>query len=441
MRKNIVVGLIALLCVVASTGTASGLPPVQRTQLGNGLVLLVSGEHSLPFITINLLVKAGSKDDPQGEEGLADLTATGLLLGAAGRTLLQINEELDFMGADMSSAATKDYSTVSLRVLNKDIERTFPILMDVLTKPTFPDDEVGKEITRTLGAIQASEDRPGVVAERAFHKALYMGGPYGHPVEGTKESVARLTTGMMKRFHQAYYHPNNAIMTIVGDVDERTLKGYIVPMLEKWPQRGVPAQGIQTRFAAGKETITINKPVTQSNVVIGNGGMSRDNPDYYAALVTNHIFGGGGLNSRLMEDIRNKRGLAYSVGSIFEGRKYPGSFQVFLQTKNGSAIEAIKAAREEMERLRSGPVSEKELEDAKKYLVGNFAQRFSTQSKIASFFAQVEYYGLGLDYPEKYPSLITAITREDVLRIARTYMHPDDAVTVIVADLKEAGLE
>ncbi len=181
--------------------------------------------------------------------------------------------------------------------------------------------------------------------------------------------------------------------------------------------------------------------MTQSNIVIGNSGLSRENPDYYAALVMNYILGGGGLTSRLMDDIRIKKGLVYSVGSVFEGRKYPGPFQVYLQTKNPSTKDAIKGVMEDLERMRSGPVSEKELENAKKYLVGSFPQRFSTQGRIASFFAQVEYFGLGLDYAGRYPSIINAITREDVQRVAKEYIRPDMAVTVIVADLKEAGLE
>jgi zinc protease len=154
----------------------------------------------------------------------------------------------------------------------------------------------------------------------------------------------------------------------------------------------------------------------------------------------NYILGAGSLNSRLMDDIRNKRGLAYSVASMFEGRKYPGAFMVFLQTKNRSAPEAIRATMENLERVRTELVSEKELEDAKKYLVGNFPQRFSTHARTASFFSQVEYFGLGLDYPKEYPSLINGITRQDVLKAAQTYVRPDESVTVVVADLKEAGL-
>ena len=147
------------------------------------------------------------------------------------------------------------------------------------------------------------------------------------------------------------------------------------------------------------------------------------------------------LTSRLMEDIRNKRGLAYSVASAFDARKYPGPFLVVLQTKNRSAPEAMKAAMEDVERMRTELVTEKELDEAKQYLIGSFPQRLSTQERIASFYAQVEYYGLGLDYPGKYASLIGGVTREDVLRVGRAYVHPDASVIVIVADLKEAGME
>ena len=441
MKRRLPSVCLATLLLAASWGKALGLPPVERMVLANGLVLLLSEEHSLPFITIELLVKTGSKDDPSGEEGVAELTASGLLLGAEGRTLEQLNEEIDFMGARMGAEATKDYTTVSLRILKKDLERAFPLLMDVLTKPTFPEEELRKDIARTTAAIQSSEDRPMVVAQRAFEKTLYLGGPYGHPAIGTVKSVEKLTTEAVKKFHGTYYHPNNAIMTVVGDIDEKALKSYMVPQLDQWPKAEVPERPMETRFASKRETIKIDKPVTQSSIVIGNGAMSRDNPDYYAAVVMNHVLGGGGLNSRLMDDIRNKRGLAYSVASAFEARKYPGPFLVVLQTKNRSTLEAMKAVMEDVERMRTEPVSEKELDDAKKYLVGSFPQRLSTQERIASFYAQVEYYGLGLDYPRKYASLIEAVTRQDVLKVSRAYVHPESCVIVIVADLKEAGME
>ena len=155
----------------------------------------------------------------------------------------------------------------------------------------------------------------------------------------------------------------------------------------------------------------------------------------------NYILGSGGFGSRLVEEIRNKRGLAYSVTSFFDPGKYPGSFEIVLQTKNASAREAISLALQQVERIRKEPVSERELESAKKYLIGSFPMRFNTQAKLANFLTQVEYYALGRDYPEKYPSLIQSVTREEVLRVAQKYLDPEKYILVIVANLKEAGLE
>lgn len=441
VHKTLVAALLLFVCCTLWPDHVAAVPPVRRTVLQNGVTLLVSEEHSLPFVTVHLLIGSGSKDDPQGQEGLAELTSAGLILGAGTRTYKQIAEEMDFLGANVGSGATKDYTTVSLRTLKKDVQSAFPVFFDIVTKPTFPAQLVKNEVQRLLGAIQAVEDQPGSVAEKAFAKALYGTGAYGHPTEGTKESVSRLDREAAERFHAVNYRPENAIVVIVGDADDAMIRGYIVPMLEKWPKKAVSPKKPDVRAGDKQQTLKIDKPVTQSNIIIGNGGMSRDNPDYYAATVMNYILGGGSLRSRLMVDIRGRLGLAYSVGSGFEARKYGGSFQVFLQTKNASAKEAIKAATAAMERMRTEAVSEQELDDAKKYLVGSFPQGFGTQSKIASFLARMEYYGLGLDYPDRYPALINAVTRQDVLRVARRYLRPGEYITVIVGNLKEAGLQ
>ncbi|MGZ3568140.1 MAG: M16 family metallopeptidase [Thermodesulfobacteriota bacterium] len=417
------------------------MPSVQRMTLSNELVLLASGEHSLPFVTIQLLVDSGSRRDPSGEEGLAYLTAKGLLHGTSKRTINQINEELDFLGASLSSSSGRDYATLTLKILKKDLEKGFDLFMEVLTQPLFPDEEIKREIEKTLAAIQSEEDQPEEVAEKAFLRALFLNSPYGHPVEGTKESVPTLKREGIIRFYRSYYHPNNAILTIVGDITEQEIKAKLVPQLEKWSKGEIPKVPFVTTFEKEQKTVKTNRPITQANIILGNAGISRDNPDFYTLTVMNYILGGGGFASRLMEVIRNKRGLAYSVASFFDPGKYPGSFQIILQTKNSSAREAISLALQQMERIQKELVLEKELESAKKYLIGSFPMRFDTQAKLANFLSQVEYYGLGLDYPEKYPSLIRSITREEILRIAKKYLDPQQYVLVIVANLKEAGLE
>ncbi len=417
------------------------MPPVQRMTLSNQLVLLASAEHSLPFVTLQLLIASGSRKDPSGEEGLAYLTAKGLLHGTSKRTINQINEELDFLGASLNSSSGRDYATLSLRVLKKDLDKGFDLFMEVLTQPVFPEEEIKREIEKTMAAIQSEEDQPEEVAEKAFLKALFLNSPYAHPVEGTKESVPKLKREEALRFYRSYYHPNNAILTVVGDITGQEIKTKLVPQLEKWSKGEVPKVPFVTTFEKGQKTVKINRPITQANIILGNAGVSRENPDFYALTVMNYILGGGGFASRLMEVIRNKRGLAYSVGSFFDPGKYPGSFQIVLQTKNPSAREAISLALQQIEQIQKELVSEKELEGAKKYLIGSFPMRLDTQGKLANFLSQVEYYGLGLDYPEKYPSLIRSVTREDILRVAKKYLHPKKYVLVIVADLKEADLE
>jgi zinc protease len=438
---NLLLFLFSLLAWGCPGGTLLAMPPVQRTVLPNQMVLLVAEEHSLPFVTLQLLVKAGSGKDPLGQEGLARLTAKGLLLGTARRAARAIDEELDFIGASLDSSAGRDYITLSLRVLKKDLGKGLALFLEVLTQPVFPQEEIKKEVQKTLAAIQAEEDQPEEVTEKAFEETLYLRGPYKYPVEGTKDSLPRITRGDIVQFYQRNYHPGNAVLAVVGDITQAEVKAGLLPLLDRWPRGKASVTALQNVFAREAKTVKINRSVTQANVILGQEGVSRDNSDYYALMVMNHILGGGGFSSRLMEEIRNKRGLAYSVYSFLDPGKYPGSFQIVLQTKNTSAREAISLAREQVERIRKEPVSEKELEGAKKYLVGSFPMRLDTQGKLANFLVQVEYYGLGQDYPGKYPRLINSITREEILRVARIHLHPETSILVIVADLKATGLE
>ncbi len=433
--------LILILWLALPRPEALSLPPVQRMVLPNGLVVLVCEEPSLPVVTLRLLTDAGSRRDPSGKEGIAQLTARSLLLGTSKRSAVTINEELDFMGASLLSGVDRDYAGLTLRVLKKDLSRGFDLFMDVLTQPTFPEEEIRREVEKTLAAIQASEDQPDDVAERAFTKALFSTGPYGHPVEGLKETVQGMTRDDLTRFYRAFYRPTDSIFVVVGDVKTEEVKARLLPFLSAWPKVEVPGMPSPPPFEKGPKQVKIDRSITQANIILGHGGVARGNPDYYALTVMSYILGGGGLTSRLMEEIRNERGLAYSVYSFFDPGRDQGSFQIVLQTKNGSAREAISLSLEEMEKIRKEPVLEKELEGAKKYLVGSFPMRFDTQGKLSQFLSQVEFYGLGLDYPEKYPFLIQSVTREEVLRVARTYLHPDQTILVIVADLKEAGME
>jgi zinc protease len=439
--KSLIFLLSLILSASLSNGDLWALPLVQRTVLPNRLVLLVCKEHSLPFITLQLLIPSGSSRDPSGVEGVSYLTAKGLLLGTSKHNTTAIHEALDFIGASLNVSSSRDYTTLTLKVLKKDLEKGLDLFMEVLTQPTFPEDELKKEIEKTLAAIQSSEDDPGEVAEKEFSKTLFFTGPYGHPVEGTKESLPRLTRDAVHQFYKTYYHPNHAILALVGDINDNEVKMKLLPCLEKWTRGEISERPLKTTFVKTQKTVRIDRNITQANIILGHAGVSRDNPDYYALTVMNYILGGGGFASRLVKEIRNKRGLAYSVASYFDTNKYTGAFQIVLQTKNSSAREAISLTLQQIERIRKEMISEKELEGAKKYLIGSFPMRFDTQGKLSNFLTQVEYFGMGLSYPEKYPSFIQSVTREEVLRVAQKYLDPKNYILVVVANLKEAGME
>ena len=442
-QKHIALIFIVSILVflgVSRPGASSEIGPrFERTVLDNGLVLLLAEEHSLPFVSMRLLVDAGSRRDPRGEEGLARLTARGVIMGTARRQAHEISGELDFMGASLSPSTSRDFVSVSFRVLKKDLGKGLDLFFDAVTGAIFPEDEIRRELEQTLSMIRLDDESPGKLADKAFEKALFLDTPYGHPVEGTVVSVTGLTRDKLKEFYGKYYRPNNAILAVTGDITLGEVKSRLVPSLMKWAAAPIPEAPVEAQYGEGPKTHAVEKSVSQANIIIGNKGLRRADPDYYAATVMNYILGGGGFSSRLMEDIRNRKGLAYSVASGFDAGKLPGAFQISLQTKNASAREAVAIALKEMERIQKEPVSEKELESAKKYLIGSFPMRLDTQAKLVQFLLTAEFYGLGLDYPEKFPALIRAVSREDVMRVAKRYLDPGRPIIVIVGNLKEAG--
>jgi zinc protease len=214
----------------------------------------------------------------------------------------------------------------------------------------------------------------------------------------------------------------------------------IEKQLGTWKSGSSEAKTPPVSPAPAPEVIRIDRELTQANLVWGHEGTTRDNPDWYAIQVMNYILGGGGFSSRMMNSIRIEAGLAYSVFSYFVPGKLPGSFQVVLQTKSASTGEALRRLREEVERVREQPVGDEELASAKRYLTGSFPLRFDSDAEMVSFYSQVEFYGLGLDYPQRYDGLINSVTKDDVLRVAKKYLHPDDALVVIVGKQSDIKL-
>ncbi len=406
----------------------------KRTVLNNGLVLLTSEQRALPMVSIELLIESGSRHEPAEQAGLANLTARLLTQGTQKRSAVQISEALDFMGASLSASCGEDVATVSMTILKKDLAAGLDLLAEVLTQASFPPVEIDRQKQAVIASIRARQEDPGAVAGTAFAAALFPKSPYGRPVEGTEATVKLVQQKALQDFYARHYRPNRAIIAVVGDVAEKEIAEALSKAMKGWSKGAAGAKPAAPAQIGQPQVVQVKKDLTQANIVLGHNGVARGNPDYYAIQVMNYILGGGGFSSRAMDSIRNERGLAYSVYSYFAAEKSHGSFQFVMQTKNETAAEAIRIAKDEMRRMREQPVEERELSDAKDYLIGSFPLRFDTNRKVAGFLAQVEYYELGLDYPERYNGLIGKVTREDVARVAKQYLRPDDLITVVVGN-------
>ena len=443
MMKKIPAIILLLLCSIILFSASSYAGPIaDREVLANGMTLLHSEKTGLPIVTVVVAIKAGSVAEPVEKSGIANLTADLLNEGTKTRSSKEISDAIEFVGGSLGSAGGADYITVTLSVLKRDIGMGFDLLSDIIRNPVFSDAEIQRRKTSIKNSILQQKEEPDIIASKAFAEAVFGKHPYGRPVEGTEETLDRITREDIAEFHQGYYLPNNTIMTVVGDISKTELRSLLDGYFMNWQRRDSKEISFQVpAFEDRPKVIRIQKNLTQANIILGHVGIKRDNPDYYAVSVMNYILGGGGFASRLMDNIRDNKGLAYDVHSYFSANKYAGSFQTGLQTKNESASIAIAEVLKEMERIEKEPVSDKELSDAKAYLTGSFPLRIDSNRKIAGFLTAVEYYGLGLDYVDNYRKFIEAVTKDDILRVAKKYLHTGNYVLVVVADLEKAALK
>jgi zinc protease len=434
-----IVPVLATALFLGASVCQSWALEIKRSVLDNGAVLLVSEQHQLPMVTVSIAFDAGSRRDPAGKAGLASLTAASLTEGTRELNASQLNQKIDFMGSSLSVDAARDYVDASCVSLTRYFRDTLGMLAAVLTEPGLRDEDILRKRAEQIAGLKSAEEQPGYVAHRVFTELLFDHQPYGHLPEGDIDSVEKLTPSDVREFYHTYYRAGSAVIAVVGDVHADQVKSELEHDLAKLKGK-VPPQPTPeaVQVPPGAHLTTVDRNVTQANIQLGFGGIARSNPDFYRLQVMNYILGGGGFASRLMKVVRAKQGLAYHVASRFSPGTFPGSFEVVLQTKNSTANQAINLVLEQLREIQSQPVSEADLEAAKKFLIGSFPLKIDRQSAIANFLIQLEVYGLGLDYAERYPKLIDAVTVSDVERVAQRYLHPDAYILVAVANQKEA---
>ncbi|MCU0578786.1 MAG: insulinase family protein [Desulfobacterota bacterium] len=443
MKTKVLAMLLSLALAQSVTATTSFSGEIARkTTLPNGLTLIVAERPQLPTIHLQVVVRAGAAADPAGREGLANLTAETLLQGTRTQEAQTISRRIEAVGGSLNSGADLDFATVSLAVLKKDLALGLEILADVLLNPLFAAPELARKVDEMKARLQRMDEDPRQVAQLAFAQKIFGSHPYARPVEGTLAGLAAVQRQQVLDFFREFYRPNNAALTLVGQISLEEAQNLVTQALENWKpgpvQRPSPAAPPEL---SRPQMVKIDRPISQANLIWGHLGIARSNPDFYALQVMNYILGGGGFVSRLMDQIRDNLGLTYSIYSHFNALEYPGSFIISLETKNQNGNRAVAEILKEMRRYLEKGVTETELAEAKAYLTGSFPLRMDTNAKTVRLLSAMEIYGLGLDYPEKYPQWINRISAEEVLRVARKYLHPDRFLLVVVGDQGEIGLE
>ena len=425
---------LPLLVLLLLAAPASAAPLAHREVLPNGIVLLVAERPAVPIVATRVYLPAGAAFDPADRGGLATLTGALLTRGAGKRTGPEIDSAIEFVGGSLEAGAGRDGLTASLAVLKKDLPLGLDLLADVVLSPTFPEDELKRTVAETQAAIKRSEESPSALAARALARLIFPGHPYGRPVEGTRESLARLTRQDVVGFYREHARPDTAVIAVVGAVTVAEARRAILARFGGWQRPASPPPAVTAAPGAppaGSETI--KRELTQATIVLGRQAVRQGHPDYFPLAVAAYVLGGGSA-SRLYTRVREERGLAYSVGGYVNPGRYGASFVVSAQTRTAEVPRVLDTIRGELERMAREPVSERELALAKAYLIGSFPLRLDTSRKVADFIVAVEVLGLGLDYPDRYKASIARVSAAEVGRVAAVYFAPGTLSRVVVGE-------
>jgi predicted Zn-dependent peptidase len=414
------------------------LPPVQKQKLGNGLQVWIVEQHEVPMVQINLIVRAGSAADPDGKFGVAAMTANMLDEGAGTRSALELADAVEFLGAQLSTTSTFDYSAVRLSTPVSRVSEALPLMGDVVMRPAFAPAELERLRKERLTRLLQARDDPTAIIEIAFPRLVFGSHRYGAPAGGGVADVKAMTVADLKSFHEAYYRPENATLLVVGDVTASTIMPLVERVFGQWRPAGTGASAASLPAATqfGKRQIyLIDKPgAAQSQIRIGWVGVPRSTPDYPTLQVLNTILGGA-FTSRLNTNLRETHGYSYGAYSAFEERISPGPFSARAGVQTDKTAEALREFFNEFTGILK-PIPADELEKAKNYVALGFPAEFESTGDLARKLEEQVVHNLPDEYFPSYIRAITQVTKPGVEKAATQYIQPDRFAVVIVGDRK-----
>ena len=411
-------------------------PQFEDEILPTGIRLITAPVSKLPLVTVLVLVNAGSTSEPRGKEGVAALTAAGLLEGTARFDGAELAEKFEQLGTSLESGADWDSAFLKITVLSSKLDEATKLLGEAMSSPVFPEREIERLKAERLAEILQLETEPRGLADEKFSEFLYDDeSRYSRPDEGSMESVSQLTRDDVEKFYRADYNSGATTVIVAGAISSANAKNLVVGAFGKWPpgssrQQPLLAQARKSR----KSTYIVNKPdAPQSELRVGHVGLPRKHPDFFPTLVMNAVLGGL-FGSRINLNLREAHGYTYGASSFYDWRRGPGPFVVSTAVESEVTAPALREIMMEIDRIRDEKIPAEELSLARDYLDGVFPIRYETTAAIASALATLAIYDLNPDYYDSYRTNIRNVSEDAVLEAARAHLHPELLQTVIVGD-------
>ncbi len=410
-------------------------PPFTQRTLANGLRLLVVENHKLPLVTVSLVVRGGSSRDGS-LPGLADFTAALLMKGTARRSATEIADAIEFLGATMQASAGWDATTISASTLTRHLDTVLDIMADVVLRPTFPEEEVGRQRALQIADLKQMKADVNYLAGTRAGALLYRGHPYGNFV--SEASLGAMTRGDCMRYHDAWFAPNNAFVVVAGDATPDAIAARLDELFATWTPRTVTAPTMPGMIPveATRASIVDRPQAVQTSLRIVHEGVTRNNADFLALDALNTMLGGY-FNSRLNASLREKHGFTYGITSRFDARVAGGSFVVACDVRTAVTDSAVKAIIAELQRIVNEPIPDSELTMMKNYVAGKFPLTIETPQQVAGQLLSIELYGLPADYYATLGKRVRALTGEELHTLAQKFIHPDRLLIVAAGNAGE----
>ena len=422
----------AMALTVALAAAQARAVEVQRVVSPGGIEAWLVEDHTNPIIALELGFQGGAALDPLGKEGLAYMVSTLIDEGAGPLDSQSFQGELDNLSISLRFEAGLDSFSGSLETLTENKDRAFELLRLALTEPRFDAEPVERLRSQIIARLSRESEDPQAIAGRTLRRLMFGEHPYARPTNGTEASIAGLTVADLRGFVQQRFGRDQLFVGVVGDITPAELGKALDETFGTLPEKAAPFTVPEAKVVNPGAVVVIDKPIPQSVVALGHGGIQRDDPDYYTAYVVNYILGGGGFSSRLVEEVREKRGLAYSVYAYLAPLDHGSMLVGGTATQNARVGESLDLIRQEWARMAEDGPSAEELADAKRYLTGSFPLRFSSSDNIAGMLVGMQMEDLGIDYLEKRNGYIEAVTLDAAKRVAQRVYQPEELTVVVV---------